>query len=135
VFLSPRTKRLLDEYLPQRDLWRVSHGTANNADLHPLMLNHQGKRLSASSVHSIFRKYQVKLGIQKQFTPHVFRHSFATHMLDNDSGIRVVQELLGHASISTTQIYSHVSNERLRSVYEKCHPHGRKKKWNSGEQQ
>lgn len=127
VFLSPRAKRLLDGYLPQRELWRVSHGIAHDADSHPLMLNHKGKRLSASSVHSIFRKYQVKLGIQKQFTPHVFRHSFATHMLDNDSGIRVVQELLGHASISTTQIYSHVSNERLRSVYEKSHPHGRKK--------
>ncbi|MHC1693238.1 MAG: tyrosine-type recombinase/integrase [Sphaerochaetaceae bacterium] len=128
VFLTPKTARMLDGYLPQREAWQLAHGVKNPSDRQALMLNLHGKRLSASSVHSIFRKYQLKLGIQKRFTPHVFRHSFATHMLDNDSGIRIVQELLGHASISTTQIYSHVSNERLRRVYERSHPHGRKEK-------
>jgi site-specific recombinase XerD len=108
VFLNPRTEELLKTYLPQRAGWQTCNGIKDGDDLQALLVNHSGKRLSASSVHSIFRKYQLKLGIQKQFTPHVFRHSFATHMLDNDSGIRIVQELLGHSSISTTQIYSHV---------------------------
>ena len=135
VFLNPRTLEMLKSYLLQRAEWQTGHGVKDGNDLQALLVNHKGKRLSASSVHSIFRKYQLKLGIQKQFTPHVFRHSFATHMLDNDSGIRIVQELLGHSSISTTQIYSHVSNERLRSVYAKSHPHGRKKKWDSKERQ
>ena len=123
AFLSARTCRLLKDYLPLRKAFVDK----KNQPSEILFVNTKGVRLSASSVHSIFRTYRLKLGISKRFTPHVFRHSFATHMLDNDSGIRVVQELLGHASISTTQIYSHVSNERLRRVYDACHPHGRKK--------
>jgi len=135
VFLTPKAMAMLKTYMAQRVGWQDAQGVKDGDDLQALLVNHKGKRLSASSVHSIFRKYQLKLGIQKQFTPHVFRHSFATHLLDNDSGIRIVQELLGHSSISTTQIYSHVSNERLRSVYAKSHPHGRKKKWDSKERQ
>ena len=123
VFLTETVVTMIHRYLEQRSSF-YGYSIASSK---LLFINHFGKRLSPSSVHSIFRKYQLKLGINKRFTPHVFRHSFATHMLDNDSGIRVVQELLGHASISTTQIYSHVSNERLKRVYESCHPHGRKK--------
>ncbi len=125
AFFTPLAIRLLLEYLPQRQSWVEAHATG-----HPekaLFVNDQGNRLTASSVHGVFRKYQLRHGITKRFTPHVFRHSFATHMLDHDSGIRIVQELLGHASIATTQIYSHVSNERLKRVHAECHPHGRKK--------
>ncbi|MBR2281431.1 MAG: tyrosine-type recombinase/integrase, partial [Spirochaetales bacterium] len=85
----------------------------------------KGKQLPLSTVHSIFDKYSERLGLSKKFTPHVFRHSFATHLLDNDSDIRVVQVLLGHESIGTTQIYTHVTSKRLEDVYRKSHPHGR----------
>jgi site-specific recombinase XerD len=125
VFLNPSTIMLLERYLEQRRLFIDKNGPFDAFDANALLLGKQGKRLSASSVHSIFGRYRLKLGLSSRFTPHMFRHSFATHLLDNDSGIRLVQELLGHASISTTQIYTHVSHERLRSVYERSHPHGR----------
>lgn len=128
VFLTDHAKSLLVEYLPRKRALQVRCGIDSPKDFSALLVNLRGKRLSAAGVHSIFETYQVKLGMQKQFTPHVLRHSFATHLLDNGSGIRVVQELLGHSSISTTQIYAHVSNERLRKVYLQSHPHGRKEK-------
>ena len=122
VFINPKTKALLLEYLPLREEWLFKSGQKNNA----LLVGARGNRLSPSSLHSIFERYRKELGLLKNFTPHTLRHSFATHMLDRDSGIRVVQELLGHSSISTTQIYTHVSSARLKAVYEKTHPHGRK---------
>lgn len=122
-FLSEQTLEKLRDYLPRRQQWIEMH-RLSGCNEQALLLNQKGLRLSASSVHGIFRKYQVKLGFTKRFTPHVLRHSFATHLLDNDSGIRMVQELLGHASISTTQIYTQVSNERLKRVLKECHPHG-----------
>lgn len=122
VFINPPTMVLLEHYLVQRDEWQLSQG---KSDEQALLVNMHGERLSASSVHSIFTTYRIQAGIRKRFTPHVIRHSFATHLLDNDSNIRIVQELLGHASISTTQIYTHVSSERLRKVYRDSHPHGR----------
>jgi site-specific recombinase XerD len=128
VFLTEPARRLLAEYLPRKRALQVRCGVDSPEESAALLVNLRGKRLSAAGVHSIFETYQVKLGMQKHFTPHVLRHSFATHLLDNDSGIRVVQELLGHSSISTTQIYAHVSNERLRKVYLQSHPHGRKEK-------
>lgn len=128
VFLNPSTKALLENYLPQRQEYQRGRGIHDGQDSLALLIGSQGKRLSASSVHSIFTMYRIQLGLRTKFTPHMLRHSFATHMLDNDSGIRLVQELLGHASISTTQIYTHVTNARLRAVYERSHPHGRKEK-------
>ncbi|HLW21691.1 MAG TPA: tyrosine-type recombinase/integrase [Sphaerochaetaceae bacterium] len=130
VFINVPTRALVVRYLEQRQQFLLEKGTSGEEDSHALLVGNRGRRLSASSVHSIFEKYRLKLGLQTRFTPHMLRHSFATHMLDNESGIRIVQQLLGHASISTTQIYTHVSQERLRAVYEKSHPHGRKKHGN-----
>ena len=131
VFINPPTQLLLEQYLAQRQLFVATHQVQHSTDSQALLLGKRGNRLSASTVHSIFERYRLQLGMQKRFTPHMLRQSFATHMLDNNSGIRIVQELLGHASVSTTQIYTHVSAQRLRSVYEQSHPHGRKEHGNT----
>jgi site-specific recombinase XerD len=87
-----------------------------------LFVNRNGGPLTARSVERMMKKYLKAAGIREDFSPHVLRHSFATHMLDNGADLRSVQELLGHASLSTTQIYTHVSVERLKEVYEHAHP-------------
>lgn len=88
----------------------------------PLFRNRYGKRLSSRSVARMIDKYVRRLSLQKGITPHTFRHTFATHLLEAGADLRSVQELLGHATISTTQIYTHVSVDRLRAVYKKSHP-------------
>lgn len=123
VFLTKRAISMLAQYLPQRAEVLKQCGVENEDTL---LINVKGKQLPLSTVHSIFDKYSLRLGLTKKFTPHVFRHTFATHLIDNDSDIRVVQVLLGHESIGTTQIYTHVTGKRLEEVYRKSHPHGRK---------
>ncbi|MFC1668609.1 tyrosine recombinase XerC [Chlamydiota bacterium] len=88
----------------------------------PIFLNKYGNRLSARSVERILEKYRKKSMLKKTVTPHTLRHSFATHLLDRGADMRSVQELLGHASLSTTQIYTHLTTERLKKVYTKAHP-------------
>lgn len=87
-----------------------------------LVLNLNGHKLTDRSVRNIINKYMEKTSIQKHISPHTLRHTFATHLLDNGADLKAVQELLGHADLGTTQIYTHVSNERLREVYLKTHP-------------
>ncbi|MDQ3980056.1 MAG: site-specific tyrosine recombinase XerD [Actinomycetota bacterium] len=101
---------------------------ARRGDAEAVFLNARGGRLSRQGAWGVVRQYAARVGLGDKLTPHVLRHSCATHMLDHGADIRVVQELLGHASISTTQVYTKVSTERLRRVYESAHPraHGRR---------
>jgi len=87
-----------------------------------LFLNHRGLRLTARGVQYIMKRYANKIAIRTGITPHTLRHTFATHLLDGGADLRSVQELLGHESLSTTQIYTHVSQNRLRAVYDSAHP-------------
>jgi integrase/recombinase XerD len=87
-----------------------------------LFLNHRGKRLTRQGLWLIIKRYAEEIGISSDVTPHTLRHSFATHMLSGGAGLREVQKLLGHANISTTQVYTHVNSERLREVYDESHP-------------
>jgi len=87
-----------------------------------LFLNHQGKKLTTRGIRYIIDKYVTKAALSIKISPHVFRHSFATHLLDNGADLRVVQELLGHVNLSTTQIYTHVSKARIQQVYKNAHP-------------
>jgi integrase/recombinase XerC len=87
-----------------------------------LFINKNGGRLTARSIREIINKYVKQTAIEQKISPHSLRHSFATHMLDAGADLRSVQELLGHSSLSTTQIYTHVTTERMKKVYEKAHP-------------
>ena len=96
---------------------------ASPEDAAALFLNRFGKRLTTRSVGRMLEKYLKLAGLDQATSPHTLRHSFATHLLDGGADLRSVQELLGHKSLTTTQIYTHVSTRRLREAYEQAHPH------------
>jgi integrase/recombinase XerC len=107
----------ISDYINQaRPRWLT--GKTQNA----LFLNRQGKRLSMRGIQKILKLYALATGLEKNVHPHVLRHSFATHMLDGGADLRVVQELLGHADLSSTQIYTHVTKQQARKVYLTAHP-------------
>ena len=114
-------RRYLNKRLEKRT--NVDHNGVNclNPD-DPLFVSRQSTPLSTRSVHRIVLKYARLANIEKVITPHTLRHSFATHLLEGGADLRVVQDLLGHSSISTTQIYTHVSLDRLRRIYLTSHP-------------
>lgn len=91
-----------------------------------LLLNYQGSRLSTRSIRRVLDKLALEAGLPQHLHPHMLRHSFATHLLDGGADLRSVQELLGHAKLSSTQIYTHLTRERLREVYEQSHPRAKK---------
>ena len=109
--------RALTEYL--RD---VRPQLLESADEPALFVNMTGKRMSRQGFWKIIKSYQEKAGIQKEITPHTLRHSFAAHLLENGADLRSIQEMLGHADISSTQIYAQLVNQKLKDVYIKAHP-------------
>ncbi|MBU4305015.1 MAG: tyrosine recombinase XerC [Candidatus Omnitrophica bacterium] len=113
--IGDKALRVIKSYLQKRS---TGKGAASRA----LFLNKDGRRLTDRSVRNIVDKYIHIAGIQRNISPHGLRHSFATHLLNRGADLRSVQELLGHANLSTTQIYTHLSTERIKSVYEKTHP-------------
>ncbi len=99
-------------------IWGKSRKTVT-----PLFRNKRGEPITSRSIERMMKKYLVAANLSSEFTPHALRHSFATHLLDAGADLRSVQELLGHASLSTTQIYTHITVERLKKVYREAHPH------------
>ena len=87
-----------------------------------MFVNYRGTKLSQRSLGRIVHKYVERAALQNGVTPHSLRHTFATHLLDHGADLRSVQELLGHVNISTTQIYTHVTGERIKAVYSNAHP-------------
>jgi site-specific recombinase XerD len=110
-------------WLPQRSqLIRERAGRERAVEQEALFLNGRGGRLSARSVERTVKAYGERAGIPQIVTPHALRHSFATHLLEMGADLRSVQELLGHASLSTTQRYTHLTLDHLANVYDKAHP-------------
>ncbi len=121
VFIGARAAEVLDEYLPHR----LEHSAEDPDSRRALILDLRGERLTTRGVYYLIRRYAALTGMAKKVTPHTFRHSFATHVMDEGADIRTVQELLGHASLSTTQIYTHTGIERIKQVYRLSHPHAK----------
>jgi integrase/recombinase XerC len=107
--------------------WQVSRGTLAAADEPALFVSNRGTRLSRRSVQARVDHWARRQGIDSKVYPHLFRHSFATHLLESSHDLRGVQELLGHANISTTQVYTHLDFQHLAQIYDKTHPRARAK--------
>ncbi|HHP50631.1 MAG TPA: site-specific tyrosine recombinase XerD [Moorella mulderi] len=117
VPVAPVACRHVEKYLLQA---RVK--LAKDRGEPALFLNQQGRRLSRQGCWKIIKAYARSAGLQKEITPHTLRYSFATHLLENRADLRAVQELLGHADITATQIYTHLTQKKIREVYERAHP-------------
>jgi len=116
-------RRVLADWLDRRGVWLRGK---RRPDRRALFVNAvDGRRLTARSIARVVKDAALRAGLTHEVSPHTLRHSFATHMLDRGADLRVVQELLGHESLSTTQVYTHVAIGRLREVYERAHPRAR----------
>ena len=120
VPLGKTLEKFIESYLT-----RVRNSLIKDTKEQSLLLNNQGKRLSRQSIWSIVHKIAQENELS-DLTPHTLRHAFATHLLEGGADVRVVQELLGHSSVNTTQIYTHVTVEKLKEVFAQTHPRARK---------
>ncbi len=117
VPFGEKTLEILNKYLKES---RNKILTKHKSEY--LFVSKKGEKLDRKSIWKSLQKYAQKARIHKNLSPHIFRHSFATHMIQNQADIRVVQELLGHSDISTTQIYTHVNKKYLKEIHRKFHP-------------
>lgn len=115
--LYPAALRALGAYI--KDVRATMIGDPTDS---ALFVNVNGVRMSRQGFWKILKYYQGKAGIEKDITPHTLRHSFAVHLLENGADLGSLQELMGHSDISSTQVYTHMVNQKIKSVYEKCHP-------------
>ena len=115
--LYPAAIRALGEYVRN-----VRPQLGESEDETALFVNMSGERMSRQGFWKLIKHYQEKAGIQKDITPHTLRHSFAAHLLENGADLRSIQEMLGHADISSTQVYSRLLNQKLKDVYKRAHP-------------
>lgn len=124
VLISDRAKNYLVQYInTARNLIAPNYNTEIINDNTPLFINSTGFRLQNKTIRKAINEVVEKIELPKKVTPHVFRHSFATRLIENGADLRVVQELLGHAGISNTQIYTHISMKHMQEVYSTAHPH------------
>ncbi len=117
VPISPVALREIQAYLPQRNTLPIKPG-----EDHILFLNRNGHRLTRVMIFYIIRRLAALAGIRKTISPHTLRHSFATHLLEGGANLRAIQQMLGHESIATTEIYIHIDRSRLRDEILRCHP-------------
>lgn len=123
ILVTDRAKSFLERYIESaRDLIPKGFPVPDKSEDSPVFINNTGYRLQTRTVRNVINEVVEKINLPKHVTPHMFRHSFATHLIENGADLRVVQELLGHASISNTQIYTHVSTQHLKDVYNETHP-------------
>lgn len=123
VLISDKAKEYLESYInTARPLVAKGFPLEPITDSTPVFINNTGYRLQNKTVRNVINSVVESIELPKHVTPHMFRHSFATHLIENGADLRVVQELLGHASISNTQIYTHVSTKHLQDVFEHAHP-------------
>jgi len=121
VFFSDEAVAAIQEYLPQREELLKSSGLDSHKTA--LFISRKGQPISIPGVRWIISRYALHSGFGKNIHPHALRHSFATHLVNSGCDVRIVQEMLGHSSISTTQRYTHVNLEKMKEVYEAAHPH------------